>query len=456
MKRISAIAFSVILICISFFSVSAVDYKCDVETVSKAVYLENLNNKAVVYEKNSDQQMYPASTTKIMTFIITAENVGNIGNTYVTVKEGVISGLDPESTMMGLTTHIGEKVSVKDLLYGLMLPSGNDAALVLADYVGEGIPGFVEKMNAKANELGCKKTHFANPHGLYDSEHYSTAYDMALIAKYAMNLPNFMEICNTVRYTPKGFEELHNTNYMLDPEEEGGKYYYEYTKGIKTGYLDQAGKCLVTSSDKGGDKYLCVCLGADYFYEEDVNYAMLDTSKLYGWSYENLGIQTVYSPADSLDTVDVKYVRDGKTLNAVPEKDISAFLPKNYDKSKLKVETDCPEQVEAPVKKGDVLGTVSVKYEDLDLGTTNLVSPEDVERTISPIEAFVTENPVLVIILAAVLVLIIIIIIILIAARSARKRRRAREAYARSRYGYNAQKNPRQRPRSNKGRRFRD
>ena len=225
MKRISAIAFSVILICISFFSVSAVDYKCDVETVSKAVYLENLNNKAVVYEKNSDQQMYPASTTKIMTFIITAENVGDINNTFVTVKEDVISGLDPESTMMGLTTHIGEKVSVKDLLYGLMLPSGNDAALVLADYVGEGIPGFVEKMNAKANELGCKKTHFANPHGLYDAEHYSTAYDMALIAKYAMNLPNFMEICNMVRYTPKGFEELHNTNYMLDPEEEGGKYY---------------------------------------------------------------------------------------------------------------------------------------------------------------------------------------------------------------------------------------
>ena len=146
MKRISAIAFSVILICISFFSVSAVDYRCDVETVSKAVYLENLNNKAVVYEKNSDQQMYPASTTKIMTFIITAENVGDIDNTYVTVKEDVISGLDPESTMMGLTTHIGEKVSVKDLLYGLMLPSGNDAALVLADYVGEGILGFVEKI----------------------------------------------------------------------------------------------------------------------------------------------------------------------------------------------------------------------------------------------------------------------------------------------------------------------
>ena len=452
MKRLTAFAFSVILICVSFFSVSAVDYNCNVDTVSKAVYLENLNNKTVVYEKNSDQQMYPASTTKIMTYIITADNVDDIDNTYVTIKEDVISGIDPESTVMGLSSHIGEKVSVKDLLYGLMLPSGNDAALVLADYVGNGIPGFVDMMNAKANELGCKNTHFANPHGLYDPEHYSTAYDMALIAKHAMNIPEFMEISNTVYYTPKGFEELHNTNYMLDPEAEGGRYYYEYTRGIKTGYHDQAGKCLVTSSDKSGDKYLCICLGADFSYDEDVNYAMLDTAGLYKWAYDSLGIQTIYSTTDSLDSVDVKYVRNGKTLSAVPEKDISAFLPKNYDKSKLKVDAICPEQVDAPVAKGDVLGTVSVKYDDLDLGTVNLVSPEDVERDISPLEVFIKEHTVLFVIIAAAIVLLIILIIVLIAKRSARRRRRAREARARSRSGYNT----RQRPRSNSGRRFRD
>lgn len=451
MKRISVFALALILFCVSFISVSAVDYKCDVDTVSKAVYLENLNNKVVVYEKDSNQKMSPASTTKIMTYIITAENVSDLDNTFVTIKEDVISGIDPESTVMGLSTHIGGQVSVKDLLYGLMLPSGNDAALVLADYVGNGISGFVEKMNAKAAELGCKNTHFANPHGLYDTNHYSTAFDMALIAKHAMNQPKFMEICNTVYYTPKGFDELHNTNYMLDKEEDGGKYYYEYTRGIKTGYLDEAGKCLVTSSDKSGDKYLCICLGADYSFEEDVNYAMLDTASLYKWSYENLGIQTIYKTTESLGSVDVKYVREGKTLSAVPEKDISAFLPKNYDKSKVKVETDCPEQIEAPVTKGDVLGTVHVKYDDLDLGTTNLVSPEDVERDISPIEAFITENPVLVIIMAAVFVFIIILIIILIAARSARKRRRANEARARSRSRYNNS----QRPRSNNGRRYR-
>ena len=424
MKRISIIAFSVIILCFSVFSASAVDYKCSEETVSNAVYLENLNSGAVVYEKNSDQQSYPASTTKIMTFVITAENVSDLDQTTVTIKQDVISGLDPESTVMGLSAHVGEQVSVRDLLYGLMLPSGNDAALVLADYVGGGIPGFAEKMNAKAAELGCTNTHFTNPHGLYDPDHYTTAHDMALIAKHAMSIPDFMEICNTVYYTPNGFDTLHNTNYMIDPNAEGGAYYYEYTQGIKTGYLDEAGKCLVTSSDKDGDKYICVCLGAAFSYEENVNYAMKDTGKLYGWAYDNLGVQTVYGTEDSLASVDVKYVRNGRILSAVPEKAITAFLPNDYDKNKLAVEVNCPEQVEAPVTKGDVLGTVSVKYEDLDLGVTNLVSAEDIERDISPLEVFVTENTTLVIVLATSLILIIVLAVVLISAGRRRKARR--------------------------------
>ena len=426
MKKIAVIVFSAMMICMSVFSASAVDYGFDIDPVSKAVYMENLNTKTVVYEKNSEQKMYPASTTKIMTFIVTAENVGDLDSTKVTVKQDVIDGLDPESTVMGLADHIGEQVSVRDLLYGLMLPSGNDAALVLADHIGGGIEGFAEKMNAKAAELGCKGTHFANPHGLYDTDHYTTARDMAIIAKHAMTIPSFMEICNTVSYTPNGFETLHNTNYMIDQEAMGGMYYYEYTKGIKTGYLDEAGKCLVTSSDKDGDKYLCVCFGADYDYEENVNYAMLDTAKLYKQAYENLGVQTIYGTNDSVASVDVKNARDKRTLSAVPEKAISAFLPKNYDKNKLKTEINCPQQVEAPVKKGDMLGTVSVNYDGLDLGSTNLIAAEDIESDISPVGKFVRENLTVIIVIAAA-VLVIALLIILVTVHSSRKRRKARE-----------------------------
>ena len=434
MKRIAAFVISVMMICLSGLSASAVDYMFSADTVSDAVYLENLSAGAVVYEKNSDKRSYPASTTKIMTFIITAENVGDLEHTEVTVRQELLDGLDPESTMMGLSEHIGEKVSVRDLLYGLMLPSGNDAALVLADYVGGGIAGFVEKMNAKAAELGCANTHFANPHGLYDAGHYSTARDMALITKYAMTLPDFMEICGTVYYTPAGFNTLHNTNYMIDPEAEGGSYYYEYTRGIKTGYLDEAGKCLVTSSDKDGDQYLCVCFGARFSYEENVNYAMKDTAKLNEQAYGSLGVQTIFSPEDGLASVDVKYVRNGKTLSAVPGKAITAFLPNQYDKSKLKVEVSCAEQVEAPVAKGDVLGTVSVRYEDLDLGVTDLLAAEDVERDISPLEAFITAHMVLVIILTTALLLILVSLIALLSSRSSRKRRKARH-HSRARKG---------------------
>ena len=140
MKRIAAFVISVMMICLSGLSASAVDYMFSADTVSDAVYLENLSAGAVVYEKNSDKRSYPASTTKIMTFIITAENVGDLEHTEVTVRQELLDGLDPESTMMGLSEHIGEKVSVRDLLYGLMLPSGNDAALgrALFDRAGYG------------------------------------------------------------------------------------------------------------------------------------------------------------------------------------------------------------------------------------------------------------------------------------------------------------------------------
>ncbi len=375
MKRITALVISVMILCVSVLSAGAVNYGCDISTVSEAVYLENLNNGAVVYEKNADQRQYPASTTKIMTFIITAENVSNWDETLVTITQNALEGLDPDSTVMGLSEHIGEQVSVRDLLYGLMLPSGNDAALALAEHVGGSIAAFAEKMNAKAAELGCTGTHFANPHGLFDADHYSTARDMALIAKHAMTIPGFME------------------------------------QGIKTGYLEEAGKCLVTSADKDGARYLCVCLGAAFTFEENVNYAMKDSANLYDWAFENLGEQTLFSPTDSLASVDVKYVRGGKKLSAVPEKAITAYLPNDYDKSLLNTEVTCVNQVEAPVKKGDVLGTLSVKYDDLDLGTVNLLAAEDVERTVSPFEAFITDNIVLVIAAAVVLVAVIVILV---------------------------------------------
>ena len=436
MKRLFCVVFAVLTVFLLTISASAVDYGCTVDPVADAVYLENLDTGAVVYQKQADKKMYPASTTKIMTYAVVADRVADLDGTQVAIKDGLFDKIDPDSTVMGLSEYIGDSFSVRDLLYGMMLPSGNDAALVLADYVGSGISGFVDMMNAKAAELGCKGTHFTNPHGLYDPDHYTTAHDLAVITKYAMNTQSFMEVTNTVEYTPKGFEyPIKNTNYMLYPQEQAGNYYYPYTRGIKTGYLDEAGKCLVTTAVKDGFTYLCVELGTEYTFEEDINYAMLDAIKFYDWAFTDLGKQTVYGPSDTVKSIPVKYSKGDAEVAAIPEKEIIALLPNKYNKDLVVVDIKCEDSVDAPVSKGDVLGTVSVRYDDMDLGTTNVVAAADVERSefkyiVSRIADFTSKHIALVIL---VIVLIIALIIAIAAVRARNKRAQLRER-ARRRY----------------------
>ena len=438
MKRFFCFLFALTVILATSATALAVDYGCDVNTVSKAVYLENLDTGAVVYQKSAEEQMYPASTTKIMTYVITVENVSDYENTMVDIKEEVFAGLDPESTVMGLKDHIGEQYSVRDLLYGMMLPSGNDAALVLADYVGSGsISAFVDMMNAKASELGCIGTHFTNPHGLYDSAHYTTAKDMAAISKYARTLPGFMTITNTVSYTPARFTQpITNTNYMLINDAEHAMYYYPYTKGIKTGYLDEAGKCLVTTGEKDGYNYLCVALGANYDFYEDINYAMLDTAALYDWAFANIAYQTLYGPSEVVKSVGVKYGKGADHLNLIPEGELKALLPNNYDKNLVKVDVECGDSFEAPITKGQVLGTATVRYDDITVGTTNIVAANDVEldavsRFFTVFYEWLLGNTLLVL---GVIVVIVLLIILLFLISKAQKRKTARERYNRRRY----------------------
>ena len=440
MKRFVCFLLALTAVFVTAVSAAAVDYGCDVSTVSKAVYLENLDTGAVVFEKSAEEKMYPASTTKIMTYVVVADSISDFDGTMVTIKEDVMADMDPESTVMGLKDHIGEQYSVRDLLYGMMLPSGNDAALVLADFVGDGsIPAFVEKMNAKATELGCANTHFANPHGLFDADHYSTAKDMATITKYAAAAQSFMDISNTESYTPARFTDpITNTNYMLSKTEHGGKYYDPYVKGVKTGYLDEAGKCLVTTGEKDGFHYLCVALGAEYSFEDDINYAMLDTSSLYDWAFTNLDFQTVYSPAEVVKTIDVNFGKGEDKLSLVPDGELSALLPNNYDQSKIKVDLECPESVDAPVSQDQVIGKATVYYEDMTVGSTDIVANQAVELDqmklfFHNVGEWIKGHFILLAIIGVVLVLLIILIAAISSAQKKKKRARARER-ARRRY----------------------
>ena len=366
-------------------STAAAEFPIDFGVYCTSLYLENLDTETVVYTKNADQRRYPASTTKIMTYIITAENVKDLKNTMVTIKSSVLHMLDGTgSSMAGLKAD--EKLSVYQLLHCLMIPSGNDAALVLADYIGKGdIKKFVEMMNKKAEELGCEDTHFVNPHGLNDPDHYTTASDMAKIAKYACSLPEFLEITDKATSDIIGEDRyLVTTNSMIDPVR-GGNLYYPYAQGIKTGSTgNDSGYCLVSTATKNKYTYLCVAFGAPYEDEEGElfdNGAMLDSIHLYDWAFDNLSIKTVLDRKDLAKEIKLEFAWNKDTIQLSPAKSYSTILPDDVDISSIEKTYRVPEKIEAPVKDGDVIGKVELSYNGQLLTTVDLIATENIDRS---------------------------------------------------------------------------
>ena len=393
MKKVLCMIFSVslalmIVLSVSLSAVGALTFPNDVKTMSEAILLVSMDNKQVVYEKNADKQMYPASTTKIMTYIVAYENIEDIEHTSVVIKQSIIDELrNTGSSMAFLSDHIGEKVSVTDLFYSLMVPSGNDAAMVLADYVGNGdIQAFVDKMNAKAEELGCENTHFANPDGLHDPDHYTTARDLQKITEYALTLPDFELIANTVSYTCKGDDTpLVTTNKLIDPSTE---YYYMYAKGIKTGTTDEAGRCLVTTASEGGQTYMLILLGAPYKEgEQEEYYTFTDAADLFRWCLVQLKLQPVKTAETPICEVKLNNAMNKKTITLVPEKDINAILPVDLGPENIVVKENVPKELSAPLKTNQVVGTADVYYVDSKTGeeqfieSVNLCPAESVDRS---------------------------------------------------------------------------
>ena len=382
---ISSIIFLSALFMAPVSEVNAVEYNVNIQLKSKSIYLENLDTETVVYSKEPDERRFPASTTKIMTYIITAELVSDFEHTQVTVKDEVLSLLDGTgSSVAGLEN--GEKLTVYQLLNCLMIPSGNDAALVLADYIGGGdISKFVDMMNDKARELGCGQTHFANPHGLNDPNHYTTVSDMAKITKYALTLPGFAEISDTVTSDCLGEERyLVTTNYMID-ENRGGEYYYPYAKGIKTGSTgNDSGYCLVSTASKNGYTYLCVAYGAPYEDENGEAYdngAMLDSAGLYKWAFENLSIKTIIEKNDLTREIDLSFAWNKDRLRLKPAQSYSTIMPNDVSLDSIDKVYDIPDSVEAPVKEGQKLGTLTLSYANQKIAEIDLLAGESVDRS---------------------------------------------------------------------------
>ena len=427
-KKVVALFSAFLIFCTALVpaKAQAAVFHINFSTYSEAIELVNLDTGTTVYEKNPNERREPASVTKIMTYIIAAEHIKDLKGTRITVSKKILDELSGTgSSMAGI--QVGDVATAYQLMNCMMVPSGNDAALTLADYVGGGdVNKFVAMMNAKAKALGCTNTHFTNPHGLHDANHYTTAADLVKITRYAMTLPYFMDICSQLGYDYKPVggpnagktTSLDTTNRMMMTSDD--QYYYRYTKGIKTGHTDESGYCLVSTASADGYSYLCIALGSPSIdkngNEIKTHGEMLDSKELYHWALTSLELKKIVAPADTLGEINLNYAWKKDKLRLQAEKSYSAILPKDVSASSVIITKNVPQSIDAPVKKGQVIGTATLSYANEKLATINLVAAESVERsellhTTDVAKSIVTSTWFLVI--AGIVILVVIVYIVL-------------------------------------------
>ncbi len=399
------------------------------EVTARNVVLVNTNTGATAYSLNPDEKIYPASVTKLMTLIVAIEHIDDM-EAIVTVDESCYDDLVVGSSNMALKD--GEQLRVIDLLYGIALSSANEAANAIAQYICGDAPAFVELMNQKAAELGADNTHFVNTHGLQDENHYTTASDMAIIAAAAFSNPTIRELTSTVSYVIEPTNEtlsrrtLVTTNNLLNSNSQS---YYRYAICGKTGSTTAAGYNLVSLAKKGDVEFLLVAMNVERISGAG-NTVFDDSKQLYQWAFDNYTYTRIINEQDLITEVKVELSAKGDHLVLTPAKSLSQVVPNDLDVSQLERKITTEPVIYAPVKKGDVLGSLVLEKDGVVYGEVDLVSNSDVSRStvlyyLHLIKMFFSNIwvRIICIILA---VLIVIYIIIMINNNRRRKRRRLR------------------------------
>ena len=365
-------------VCLGKVDVKAADYWPDApETLSPSVILMEESTGTILYEKNMDEAHYPASITKIMTTLLALEN-GNLSD-MVTFSDDAINNTEGS----GIARDYGEQMTLEQCLYGVMLESANECAYAVAEHVGGTVENFVDMMNAKAKELGCTNTHFANPHGLQDENHYTTAHDMALIAQAAYQNETFRIIIGTKMYTipptNKHAEEtvLRNHHDMLCTYHNANrKYLYPYCVGGKTGYTATANSTLVTYAEKDGMTLICVVMDTQSPNQ------FIDTVNLFDYAFDNFQVLNVaendtnYSAETTVD--------NGNLDNIAPfvelDKDAVIVLPKTAEFS------DTSSSVEYNDSDPEIAGSITYTYAGRNVGKA------DIKTTGVVVEGYAFDN----------------------------------------------------------------
>lgn len=336
------------------------------ELKGKSCVLLDAQSGNVLYQQNPDVKCYPASVTKVMTLVLILEalNSGQIALDDIVITSGEAAGMGGSQVYL----YEGEKRSVEEMIIAIAVGSGNDASVAMAEFVGGSEAGFVEMMNKRAQELGMTNTHFANPHGLHDENHYTTAMDMAKLAYHALYVPNFIKYTSIYEYDfrpePKPLK-LWNTNRLLK--------WYDGCDGIKTGYTPEAGRNLVATAKRNGLRLISVVMGVS-----EAKGHFTESMKLLNYGFNNYSFDILFPAGQIMAQTGVsKGAKDNVGL--MPEKDVGELIKKG-DKAKITSRVECKPYLNAPLHKGDQAGEIILMKDDAEIGRFNLVVAEEVDK----------------------------------------------------------------------------
>ena len=344
----------------------------EIDITSRIALIYDRASGKILYEKNGNKQTPMASTTKIMTAIVVLENAKLTDTVTITSKAASMGG-----SRLGLKKD--DKITVNDLLYGLMLRSGNDAAVALAIHVGGSIEGFADMMNKKALEMGLTNSHFVVPHGLDNEGHYTTAYELAKMADYALKMDKFKEIVGTkvaTIYINGYAKQINNTNNLLGSV--SGVY------GVKTGFTNGAGRCLVTACKRDDLDIITVIIGAD-----TNNIRSKDTIKLIQYAYTEFEVINIKEIIEE-KFIDWKNINEGRIyVNKGIENEVKLYLEelpytkmavKKEKKDKIDILPTTIYYLEAPVKENEILGNVKIVIDNEVIEVLDIYLKEEIQK----------------------------------------------------------------------------
>lgn len=346
-----------------------------VNTNSSSCLLMDAKSGKILYAKNAYNKMYPASTTKLMTAILALENCEITD--VATVSHNAIYSIPVGYSHANLKE--GEQLTIEQLLNVLLIPSANDAAIVIAEHISGSTDEFAKLMNEKAKELGCKNTNFVNPNGIHDKNHYSCAYDLALIGQYAMKFSDIMRIAMVKQYTLpvtnkyNKTDRIFNATNALINNESMNKNYYPYATGLKTGYTDAAGSCIVSTAKKDNMELIVVILKSNSIAER-----YQDCKTLFDYAFNNYSCLSLQSSGNIVKTIEISNgTKETKQLNISVKDDITALLPSNIKKEDLEPTIELDSDLKAPIATNKVIGKISYTI-DNEVYSSDLVAASSV------------------------------------------------------------------------------